>query len=100
DKFDVFAENFNQNGSWAVLFAGITPFPYKVITIASGATGLDFAVFMGSSLVARGLRFFIVAALLWKFGPPIREFIEKRFGLMTIVFFVLLFGGFAALRYL
>ncbi|MEO1550199.1 MAG: YqaA family protein [Pseudomonadota bacterium] len=100
DKFDVFAQNFNETGPWAVLFAGITPFPYKVITIASGATGLDFGVFMVSSVVARGLRFFLVAALLWKFGPPIRTFIEKRFGLMTLVFFALLFGGFAAIRLL
>lgn len=100
DKFDIFAESFNANGSLAVLIAGVTPFPYKVVTIASGATGLDFWVFMGSSLVARGLRFFIVAALLWKFGVPIRGFIERRFGLMTILFFVLLLGGFAVLRYL
>ena len=98
--FDEFARRFNENGPWAVLFAGITPFPYKVITITSGATGLDFWVFMTSSVVARGLRFFIVAALLWKFGAPIRDFIERRFGLMTIVFFVLLFGGFAAVRWM
>ena len=98
--FDEFAKRFNEQGSWAVLFAGITPFPYKIITITSGATGLDFGVFMTSSVVARGLRFFIVAALLWKFGAPIREFIEKRFGLMTIIFFILLIGGFAAVKYL
>jgi len=98
--FDEFALKFNEQGAWAVLFAGITPFPYKVITITSGATGLDFWVFMTSSVVARGLRFFIVAALLWKFGPPIREFIERRFGLMTIIFFVLLLGGFALIRLL
>ncbi len=100
DKFDIFADNFNENGPWAVLFAGITPFPYKVITITSGATGLDFTTFMVSSLIARALRFFIVAALLWKFGPPIRSFIEERFGLMTIIFFALLFGGFAVVKFL
>ncbi len=100
EYFDTFAQRFNEQGPWAVLFAGITPFPYKVITITSGATNLDFGVFMASSVVARGLRFFIVAALLWKFGPPIRAFIERRFGLMTFVFFALLIGGFAAVRLL
>ena len=100
DKFDEFSARFNEYGPWAVLFAGVTPFPYKVITITSGATGLDFWVFMMSSVVARALRFFIVAALLWKFGPPIRAFIEERFGLVATVGIVLLFGGFLAVRYM
>ena len=97
--FDAFARRFNEQGAWAVLFAGVTPFPYKVITITSGATGLDFPTFMISSLVARALRFFIVAALLWKFGPPIRDFIERRFGLVATVAIALLFGGFALVSY-
>lgn len=100
DDFDVFRARFNEYGPWAVLFAGVTPFPYKVITITSGATGLDFWVFMISSLVARALRFFLVAALLWKFGPAIRDFIEKRFGIVATVAIVLLFGGFLLVRYL
>ena len=100
EKFDDFSARFNEYGPWAVLFAGVTPFPYKVITITSGATGLDFWVFMASSVIARALRFFIVAALLWKFGPPIRDFIEKRFGLVATVAIVLLFGGFLLVRYL
>lgn len=100
DKFDDFSARFNEYGPWAVLLAGVTPFPYKVITITSGATGLDFWVFMISSVVARALRFFIIAALLWKFGPAIRAFIEERFGLVATVGIVLLFGGFFAVRYL
>ncbi len=100
DDFDTFKERFNEYGSWAVLFAGVTPFPYKVITITSGATGLDFMVFMVSSVIARALRFFIVAALLWKFGPAIRAFIEEKFGLVATVAIVLLFGGFLLVRYL
>jgi membrane protein YqaA with SNARE-associated domain len=98
--FDEFAVRYNEWGAWAVLIAGITPFPYKVITIMSGATGLSLPVFMVASVLARGLRFFIVAALLWKFGAPIRDFIERRLGLMFILFVVLLIGGFAAVRYL
>jgi membrane protein YqaA with SNARE-associated domain len=95
-----FTVTYNEYGAWAVLVAGVTPFPYKVVTILSGATGLSFTVFMVASLIARGARFFIVAALLWKFGPPIRAFIEERLGLMFTLFMVLLIGGFAALRLL
>ncbi|GIX14079.1 MAG: cytochrome b561 [Paracoccaceae bacterium] len=98
--FADFATQFNAHGAWAVLFAGLTPFPYKVITIASGATGLDFTVFMLASLLARGLRFFAVAALLWRFGPPIRGFIEARLGLVATVSVLLLFGGFLLARML
>jgi membrane protein YqaA with SNARE-associated domain len=98
--FNDFAQRYNDWGAWVVLVAGVTPFPYKVITILSGATGLSFGVFVIASVVARGLRFFIVAALLWKFGSPIRDFIEKRLGLMFTLFVVLLFGGFYAVKYL
>ncbi|MFP3921623.1 MAG: YqaA family protein [Dichotomicrobium sp.] len=100
DKFAEFATGYNAYGAWIVLFAGITPFPYKVITIASGVTALSFPIFMLSSLVARGLRFYLVTALLYWFGPPIRGFIERRLGFVTVVFFVALFGGFVALRYI
>lgn len=100
DRFDVFAARYNEYGAWAVLAAGITPFPFKIITILSGATGLNFAVFLIASAVARGAIFFAMAALLWKIGPPIRVFIERRLGLVATLFFVLLFGGFVAARYL
>lgn len=100
DQFDAFKERFNAYGHWAVLTAGITPFPYKVITITSGATGLPFAQFMIWSLIARALRFFIIAALLWKFGAPIKGFIEKRLGLVFTVFTVVLIGTFYLVKYL
>lgn len=99
-NFDTFRETYNQWGAWAVLIAGVTPFPYKVVTILSGSTGLDIWVFTFASVVARGLRFFIVAALLWKFGAPIRDFIERRLGLMFTLFVVLLIAGFAVLKVL
>ncbi len=98
-KFAEFQATYNEWGAWAVLIAGITPFPYKVITILSGLTGLDFLVFCVASAIARSARFFLVAALLWKFGPPIRDFIERRLGLVTSVFMVLLVGGFIVARY-
>jgi membrane protein YqaA with SNARE-associated domain len=100
DAVEEFNTRFNEWGAWAVLIAGVTPFPYKVITIMSGWTGLSLPVFVISSIFARGLRFFVVAGLLWKFGPPIRTFIEKRLGLMFTLFCVLLIGGFAAIKYL
>ncbi|MFV2001899.1 MAG: YqaA family protein [Paracoccaceae bacterium] len=100
DQFEVFAARYNAYGAWAVLVAGVTPFPYKVITILSGSTGLSLPVFIAASILARGLRFFLIALLLWKFGTPIRNFIERRLGLMFIVFVVLLGGGFYALKFL
>ena len=72
-----------------VLIAGVTPFPFKVITIMSGWTGLPLGTFIITSIIARGLRFFVVAALLWKFGAPIRDFIERRLGLMFTLFIVI-----------
>lgn len=98
--FEEFAIRYNELGAWAVLVAGVTPFPFKVITIASGATQLSLPIFIVSAIIARALRFFIVAALLWKFGAPIRDFIERRLGLMFILFCVLLVGGFYTVKYL
>ncbi len=97
-QFESFAARYNEYGAWAVLFAGVTPFPYKVITILSGSTGLNFWVFMISSIVARALRFFVIAALLWKFGPAVRDFIDRRFGLVSTASIILLFAGFAAIK--
>jgi membrane protein YqaA with SNARE-associated domain len=99
-EFDVFARRYNDWGAWAVLIGGVTPFPYKIITILSGSTGLNFWVFLISSVIARGLRFFILAGLLWRFGEPIRDFIEKRLGLMFTLFVVILAAGFYAVKFL
>lgn len=100
DKFAAFRDLYNEHGAWIVFGAGITPFPYKVITIASGVTGLDMVIFGVASVLARGIRFYLVALLLWKFGPPIRSFIEAHLGKLTVIFFVLLVGGFVALKWL
>ena len=98
-KFENFQLRYNTYGAWIVFIAGVTPFPYKVITIASGLTHLDLATFTGASVLARGLRFFVVAALLWWIGPPIRNFIEKRLGLILSVFVILLIGGFFTIKF-
>lgn len=102
-KADAMAEfntRFNDFGFWPVLIAGVTPFPFKVITIMSGWTGLPLMTFIVTSILARGLRFFIVAALLWKYGAPIRDFIERRLGLMFSLFVIILLGGFYVVKYL
>lgn len=99
-EFSQFAARYNDWGAWIVFFAGVTPFPYKVITIASGVTKLDIFVFMVASVLARGARFYAVAALLYFYGPPIRDFIERRLGLVATVSFALLLGGFLLVRLL
>lgn len=99
-QFERFRAGYNEHGGWIVAFFGLTPFPYKVITIASGVTRLDLVIFGIASVLSRGARFFLVAALLWRFGEPIRAFIERYLGLLTVLFFVLLFAGFVLVRYL
>ena len=99
-QFAAFRDTFNEYGAWIVIIKGLTPIPYKLITITAGVTGLDFATFTLSSIVSRAIRFFLVAALLWKFGPVIRVFIEQRLMLLTSLLAVLLVGGFLAVKYL
>ncbi len=98
--FEDFKLRYQEWGAWIVFGAGFTPIPYKVFTIASGVMDLDLLVFTLASAVSRGARFFLVAALLWHFGPPIRRFIETYLAQVTLVFFVLLLGSFILLRYL
>ena len=100
DAMAAFNTRFNDFGFWAVLIAGITPFPYKVITIMSGWTGMPLMTFLVTSVIARGIRFFLVAGLLYFCGAPIREFIERRLGLALSAFMVTLIGGFVLVRYL
>ena len=100
DAVTAFNARFNDYSFWAVLVAGITPFPFKVITILSGWTSMPFWIFLTTSLIARAIRFYVVAALLWKFGAPIREFVENRLGLVFTAFVVILIGGFFLVGYL
>ncbi|KGB26473.1 putative membrane-associated alkaline phosphatase [Acetobacter tropicalis] len=93
-------EKFRQWGVWIVLFKGLTPIPYKFVTIASGMAHFALGPFMAASAITRGLRFFLVAALLRRFGPPIQAFIETRLPVVMGAFAILLVGGILALRYL
>lgn len=98
DKFDEFIAWFNAQGAWVVFLAGVTPFPYKVVTVASGAAGLSLPVFIVASILSRGIRFFILSYLLYRFGPPIRTFVEKRLALCFTVGGIAAVLGFAALK--
>lgn len=97
DAFNQFSDVYNEYGPLVLLVSGLTPFPFKATTILSGATSLNFVTFMVFNLIARGLRFYIVAALLWKFGPPVKDFIEKRLALVFTIGLALLIGGFLVL---
>lgn len=100
DSMAQFNEAFVDAGFWAVLGAGITPFPFKVITIMAGWTGMPLATFIITAVIARGIRFYLVATLLWYFGAPIRAFIEQRLGLVFTVFFIVLIGAFFLIRFI
>ena len=92
-------ELYDQWSFWIVFTAGFSPLPYKVFTITAGVFGINFAMFVLASVVSRSARFYIEAWLLRRFGPPIRDFVEKRLGLMALVFCVALVGGFVAIKY-
>jgi len=98
--FAHFQATYARWGLWVILVKGMTPIPYKIVTIASGAAHFDFAVFMAASLATRGVRFFLVAALIRRFGAPVRDFIERRLTLVTSAVAVGIVGGFLALRFL
>lgn len=100
DKLHAFQESYQEWGVWIILIKGLTPIPYKLVTIASGAAHFSLGVFMLASIVTRGTRFFLIAGLLWRFGAPIQDFIEKRLVLLTWIFFIGLIGGFVVVRYL
>lgn len=100
EQFVAFQGYYAEYGILIVLVAGFTPLPFKVITIASGVASMNPLVFFLTSIPARGARFYLVAGLLWKFGEPIRTFIEKRLGLVLTAFMVLGIAGFVALKYI
>ncbi len=99
-SYDALKAGFDRWGVWIIIVKGMTPIPYKLVTIASGVAHFDLASFIGASIVSRSLRFFLLAALLWRFGPAAREFIERRLTLVTTLFAIGLVGGFVVLAYL
>jgi len=99
-KFADLRRMFDEYGAWIILIKGLTPIPYKLITISAGVFHFDLATFAICSVVTRGARFFLVAALLYWVGEPIRTFVEKRLTLVTTVFVICLVGGFVVVKWL
>jgi membrane protein YqaA with SNARE-associated domain len=100
NSFNIFEDYYKEFGILIVLGAGITPFPYKFITIASGVFGLNIFLFIIVSIIGRGLRFYLIAILLYFFGEKIKLIIDKYFNILTIVFFILLVGSVFIIRFL
>jgi len=94
-----FRQEFERYGTWIILIKGLTPIPYKLVTIASGVAHFDLFTFVWASIATRGVRFFLEAALLWRFGAPIRNFIEKRLNLVTWAFLLAVVAGFVVVKY-
>ena len=100
DKYRAFSAAFAEWGVWIIIIKGLTPIPFKLVTIASGVAQFDLLAFALAAIVSRSIRFFLLAGLLWWFGDPVREFIERRLMLVTSAFALALVGGFLVLRYL
>ncbi len=98
DKFEYIQELYRHYDAWAVGIAGFTPIPYKAFTITAGAFKINFLVFVGASLVSRSLRFFLVSLLIYRYGSPIKGFIDKYFNILTVAFLLLLVLGFIILK--
>ena len=90
---------YEEYNFWVVFTAGFTPIPYKLITIGAGVFKINFAVFFLASVLSRSARYFLVAALIRRFGPPIKDFIDRYFNLLSIIFIILLIGGFLVFKY-
>lgn len=100
EQFQVFQAGFDRYGWWIIVIKGMTPIPYKLITIAAGVFKFPLLAFAAASIISRSMRFLLLAALLWRFGPPIRAFIEKHLTWLTTAVAVALVAGFIALRWL
>jgi membrane protein YqaA with SNARE-associated domain len=94
-----FQDWYARWGLWVILIKGATPIPYKIVTIASGIAHFSLPIFIVASVITRGIRFYLVAGLLYWFGEPIRAFIERRLTLVTTVFVVALVGGVVVIKY-
>ena len=100
DAFNRFKDWYHQFGAWIEFIAGLTPFPYKVVTIASGAVELNLFVFAIASIISRGMRFFLIAWLLYKWGKPMKDYIEKNLGWLSVLFVILLIGSFLLIKFI
>jgi membrane protein YqaA with SNARE-associated domain len=98
-ELEDFRALFQEYGWWIIVIKGATPIPYKLITIASGVAHFPLLAFATASVISRGMRFYLVALLIWRYGDPMRAFIERRLTLVTTAAAALLVGGFVVVRY-
>ena len=99
EAFEKVGARYDRYNFWIVFTAGFTPLPYKIFTITGGLFHINFVMFLLASVISRGMRFFLIAWLIWKFGAPIKGFIDKYFNLLAILFTVLLIGSFVFIGY-
>jgi len=99
DKVEWFRALYAKYGAWIILIKGLTPIPYKVVTIASGFSGYDLGTFIMLSFITRGARFYLLATLIYFFGERVRDFLERRLELALALFLIIVVGGFLVLRY-
>ncbi|WP_297450076.1 YqaA family protein [uncultured Alistipes sp.] len=99
EEYEKISHLYNEYNFWVVFTAGFSPIPYKLITITAGVFRLDVPIFLLASIISRGLRFALIAWMIWKFGAPIKTFIDKYFNWLALAFTVLLVGGFIAIKY-
>ncbi len=100
ESAEAFRAAYAHYGHWVILLKGLTPIPYKLVTITSGFAGYDLFWFVVLSIITRGARFFVLAALLGRFGPAIRSVLERHFNAAAALFAAAVVGGFVAFRYL
>ncbi len=93
-------QKYEEWNFWVIFVSGFTPIPFKVFTISAGAFNINFNLFLLASLIARATRFIIIGALIWRFGEPIRSFIDKYFNILAFLFSFLLIGSFFIIKYL
>lgn len=100
EGIDQFQQTFDAYGAWIILAKGLTPIPFKLITIASGIAQFSFGIFVVTAVITRAFRFYLIAFLLKRFGEPVQAFIERRLTLVGWAVLLALFGGFAAVALL
>ncbi|MDR1925198.1 MAG: DedA family protein [Planctomycetaceae bacterium] len=98
--FDIVSDKYNSNAFWSIFTAAFTPIPYKIFTIAAGVCQISIPILVVASVVGRGMRFFGVGLLMFLFGAGIRSFIDNHFNKLTIIFTILLIGGFVVVKFL
>lgn len=99
-QYGAVSDLYERHNAWAVGIAGFTPIPYKVFTISAGAFKINFPIFFIASAISRSARFFLVGWLIYAFGPEIKQFIDRYFNILAVLFVVLLIGGFIVVKYM